>query len=41
MGGVGRDERLVKNERRILEAGIKVAIRPFVGSLAQRQPAML
>ena len=41
MAGVGRDERFVENERRILEAGIEIAVRPFVGRLAHRQAAML
>src|ERR1035438_423024 len=41
MAGVGRDERLVKNERGILETGIEIAIRPLVGRLAHRQTAML
>src|SRR5580658_4291649 len=41
MAGVRSDERLVKNECRILEAGIEVAICPLVRTLAHRKTALL
>src|SRR4029077_6727621 len=41
MAGVGRDERLVKNKRGILESGIEIAKRPLVGSLAHRETTVL
>src|SRR5439155_7551391 len=39
--GVRCDERLVQDERCIVEAGIEVAVRPFVRRFAHRQPAAL
>ena len=37
VAGVRRDERFVEHERRFLEAGLDVAVRPLVGRLAHRQ----
>jgi hypothetical protein len=39
--GVGCHKSLAENQRRILEAGIDIAIRPFVGSLAHWQTTVL
>ena len=42
MAGVRRDERFVEDERRFLEAGLEVAVRPGrIGVLAHRQTARL
>ena len=41
MAGVGRNECLVENERGILEAGIEIAVGPFVGRLAHGQSALV
>ena len=37
MAGVRRDERFIEHERGILETGIQIAVRPFVGRLAHGQ----
>src|SRR5437773_2027125 len=41
VAGVRRDERLVENERRILEPGVEIAVRPFVRRLAHRQAPLV
>ena len=38
---VGCDERLVEHERRVLEAGVEIAVRPLVGRLAHGQAPLL
>ena len=41
MAGVRRDEGFIEHQRRILEPGVDVAVRPFVGRLAHRQTPVL
>ena len=41
VAGVRRDERFVEDQRRVLEARVDIADRPFIGRLAHRQTALL
>jgi hypothetical protein len=36
MAGVLSDPRAIDHERRVLETGFEIAVRPFVGVLAER-----